>query len=114
FFTIPFILFFKDSFSQNLVPNPSFEEIWECPGLSGNILPPYETEISLKQWSLPTLGTSDYYHICGTASSSSVPTNWMGYQYPRTGDAYTGFIAFNTVYASAAEYDYKEYLQCKL
>src|SRR3990172_11012185 len=66
--------------AQNLVPNPSFELYTACPiGLTGIDL------FRAASWSLPTEGTSDYYHNCSTAASGvSTPTNDFGSQTPHT------------------------------
>lgn len=73
-------------FSQlNLITNPDFEEHTDCPGNpDGDIyMAPgwYQTDAS----------STDYFHICGF-SGNGVPGNLGGYQYPRSGNAYAGFL----------------------
>jgi len=87
----------------NLVPNPSFELMTSCP-----------TEISSYQiqgvtlWTCPTEGSSDYYHSCATGPSGvSTPSNGLGNQAPRTGQAYAGLIL-------RPINDYREYLEVPL
>lgn len=78
--------------AQNLVINPSFEEYLDCPtaiDLTGT-----HTGMDLVVgWTTPTV-SSDYYHVCGD-EWAGVPTNGgggYGFQYPRSGDAYAGFV----------------------
>lgn len=66
--------------AQNLVPNASFEVHSNCPSSLSQFQ--YCTT-----WFQPTLGTSDYYNVCGT-SPASVPVNYAGTQMPLSGDAY--------------------------
>lgn len=85
---------------ENLVPNGSFEEYYNCPG--GGI-----TES--KHWYSPTTGTPDLFHVCANSSNPQlgVPQNARGYQIPKTGDAYVGFYA-------RGNDDGREYLQIEL
>ncbi len=58
-------------YSQNLVPNPSFEDLTACPGalagICSNNAPP---------WQCGTSGGSvDYYHSCATNPWVGVPNN---------------------------------------
>ncbi|MCB9186978.1 MAG: T9SS type A sorting domain-containing protein [Flavobacteriales bacterium] len=67
--------------AQNLVPNPSFEDYTECPENTGqiiNALPWYSVRSSC-----------DYYHECGS-NGASIPINYGGGGYARTGKAYAG------------------------
>lgn len=75
--------------SQNLVPNPSFEEYVQCP----DALADYDEYVS--NWFNCTLGTADYYNACATTSSNvAVPENLFGFQQPRTGNAYSGITTY--------------------
>lgn len=105
------------SAAQNLAPNPSFEEYNNCitfttPGLSYFGLP----EPTVKEWALPTDGSTDYFNTCvDTAVDAvwwaSVPTSGYGFQMPRTGNAYIGGIfAHFTPWLP----DYREYLESRL
>jgi len=90
---------------QNLVPNASFENHSACP--SG-----HDEVYKILDWTLPPshTGTTDYYHACGT-NNYGVPTNIMGSQMARTGEAYVGlYIGFSTTAPS----DYREYIQVRL
>ena len=91
-------------FSQtpdNMVYNPSFEEHRECPKRIEALGIMQEVDA----WWQPTSGSSDYYHSCGE-HECSVPRNKLGYQTPRTGEAYCG------IYCSRDQY--REYLQTRL
>lgn len=79
------------SFSQNLVPNPSFEDTLSCP----NAL----TQINRADGWMSFSITPDYYNACSDPSlfiPVSVPHNFGGDQLARTGNAYAGFVAFKT------------------
>ncbi len=88
------LLIYKLSFSQNLVPNPSFEE-GKCPEKYG--------EISYsKHWS----GFSaDYFKSCPQyekylSNKMSVPYNQNGFQKARTGIAYAGLVSSREILQS--------------
>jgi outer membrane protein OmpA-like peptidoglycan-associated protein len=85
--------------SQNLVENPSFESFLECPDHLGNF------GEDLTYWSVPTLGTTDYFNTCSL--SMGVPANFMGEQTAKSGEAYLGFYMY-------APEDYREYIQGEL
>lgn len=75
--------FFSKALAQNLVPNPSFEDTVQCPYMSGQITfaPP---------WFSPTLINSSYFNSCNIYSYSfSVPSNIGGFQFAKTGVAYS-------------------------
>ena len=80
--------------SQNLVPNPSFEEHEQCPTFLGavksfNLNTSYGV---VKEWlANPPDCTPDYYHICGDRSFR-VPKNLCGNMPTKEGDAYIGMI----------------------
>ena len=87
--------------AQNLVPNYSFEDTTNCP--TPNVL---ETAFP---WFQPTVGSSDHFHECDTfiIPLAGVPYNSFGYQYPKTGKAYAGFIAWGGG-------DWREYIEVPL
>ncbi|MGQ0828228.1 MAG: hypothetical protein ACT4ON_07525 [Bacteroidota bacterium] len=86
--------------TQNLVPNPSFEIFSSCP--SANFIN------YANPWISPTAASPDYYNVCG-ASGFGIPSNTLGYQYPKDGVAYAGLYTFGTV-----NYNYREYIQVEL
>jgi len=84
---------------QNLVPNPSFESYDACPN--------FLSEFTVKDW-FAIGGTTDYYNSCGQ-TEVSVPTNVLGYQSAKSGNAYVGFgIGFY------GNINIREYVQIKL
>lgn len=108
------ILFINLSFAkgQNLVPNPSFEDIIQCP-----YGPPGPSEIIFAQyWSPPpgSITTADFHHRCvidtGQLCPSQIPNTFAGYCEPRTGDAVCGFLCFYTQGCG----DSREYIQTEL
>ncbi|MBK7287630.1 MAG: T9SS type A sorting domain-containing protein [Flavobacteriales bacterium] len=83
--------------AQNLIPNPSFEEVDTCPHI-----PPVT---GFGPGSRPThwfsaSDTPDYFNAC-VDSGTSVPHNIFGYQQPKEGQAYVG-------HATYLEGDYRE------
>ena len=75
------------AFSQNLVPNYSFEDTVACPiGLNQ-----VENAVGWKNFR----GTPDYFNSCATPLSHvSVPSNPNGYQCPANGNAYVGILVY--------------------
>lgn len=99
---------------QNLVPNADFETFTNCPIGPGEIT-------NATGWTNPDTSSADYFHTCNTGSfplpSLSVPSNIMGYQQARSGNAYGGIICnevINFPPLPAFEDDYREYLQVQL
>ncbi|MFZ1617722.1 MAG: T9SS type A sorting domain-containing protein [Flavobacteriales bacterium] len=78
--------------AQNLVPNPSFEQIDSCPGI-----PPvlgFLPNARPQHW-YSASGSPDYFSACED-SVASVPYNVFGYQEAFDGQAYTGMATFLT------------------
>lgn len=76
---------------QNMVINPSFEEIWNCPYTMNQLK-------YVKSW-FP-YGTADpspdFFHSCSENFNMSVPNNIFGQQQAHSGDAYVGMICYLT------------------
>jgi len=104
FIIILLLLFIKFGTTQNLVPNPSFENYSTCPNLTNELL--YAIP-----WYSPTSGTPDYYNSCSTYMWCDVPLNYGGYQDARTGNAYASFIAYTV---GSLLPPVREYVQAKL
>lgn len=99
---IIFFSFFPLGKTQNnLIPNPSFEEFYNCP----NLLVNFEG----KNWYSPNGNTPDYLHICGS-NLSGIPYSWVGYQFQNSGLACSGFCTFNIPGTNNS----REYLAVKL
>lgn len=89
--------------AQNLVPNPSFEEFFKCPG-SYN----YATDGKVAPgWFSPTTGTPDLYNQCSNGDAG-VPNNWAGSSKAYSGKGYAG------IYCYVKGKEYREYLQTQL
>lgn len=97
-FLISFLLNFCYTYSQNLVNNGDFETNVGCANLNCHI-------INAPFWN--PIGNIEYYNVCNPSITCRVPVNLnglKGYQWPHSGNAYTGF---NTYYAggnNAREY----------
>ncbi len=73
---------------NNLVQNYSFEELNSCPVFNGS----FNQINQSKFWYRIDYFTSpDYFNTCATNPSLSIPSNIVGYQVPKTGNAYAGF-----------------------
>lgn len=102
--------------AQNLVPNPSLEDMANCP-LSGSEIPfPSASAISVSDWYRPSGATSDYFNSChvdlGLGSIAGTPSNFAGYQVPKEGEGYAGGYCYNN--PTGEELDYREYIQTQL
>lgn len=89
--------------SQNLVPNPGFEEFTRCPGGFSTD----RNDFRIHGWESPTRGTPDHFNSC-SAGDSDVPVNWAGNSNAHSGKGYAG------VYAWSTGHNYREYLQGEL
>ena len=85
FVSILFLIHLNIGFSQNLVPNPSFEDYSLCPTSSNQL------SYALS-WVNPTSsGSPDFYHGC--SSTYGIPSYCncsYAYQYPNLGIGYAG------------------------
>jgi gliding motility-associated-like protein len=83
-----FIINLNSLFSQNLVPNSSFEIYDTCPYI--------DIIENAPPWYTPTNTSSNLFNSCAQPNPPGygVPYNW-GYQYPRTGFGYSGIAVFS-------------------
>jgi len=101
FFTICILQFAVciSAFSQNLVPNPSFEEYYFCPEADG------ETGYAVG-WNT-NINSADYFNACcQDPLQVSVPQNAWGYQFPpdTSCNAYAGFFAYGEISPNSVEF----------
>jgi len=100
-----FLIVFSSSLisAQNLVLNPSFEMIEDCPYRIGQLdLAEY--------WSSPTfIGTIDLYNTCARKVEYGMPNNYNGHQQAYGGDGYVGFVSYTT-----SGWSFREYVQGEL
>ncbi|GHM98920.1 hypothetical protein WSM22_04100 [Cytophagales bacterium WSM2-2] len=89
--------------SQNLVPNPSFEQYYKCPGSYTN----FGIKHFAPGWYSPTSGTPDLFNRC-SFGDASVPHNWAGVSQALHGWGYAG------IYVWINKINYREYLQAEL
>jgi len=115
-----FLLLLLPSFvaSQNLVPNPSFEDIINCPE---GPLPLYKSfNEYCPPWIAPTDGSPDIFSSCSLYGFNSLPSHYLrtnlfdsslkcfGYQKSITGENHAMF------YIASNAYLHREYLQVPL
>ncbi|GHM99319.1 hypothetical protein WSM22_08090 [Cytophagales bacterium WSM2-2] len=103
-FLVCFTFFSHGVYSQNLVPNPGFEEFYKCPvsynsSTDGLIAP---------GWSSPSTGTPDLFNSCGKGLAG-VPVNWAGNSKANSGSGYAGIYVYN----NDVKNSYREYLQAR-
>src|SRR6188474_1293115 len=105
FFSLIFITSLSYGFSQNLVPNPGFEEYINCPSWAGEIAecPPWQDGNG-------NTGSCDYFNVCATGTIVWIPDNNVGYQETHTGNGYAGFCAIypNTPPFNLPFYEYPQ------
>lgn len=90
--------------AQNLVNNWSFEDTVACPTAL--------TQISLADTWSTFGGTPDYFNSCSNPFSFpnvSVPFNQWGYQTPKSGEAYAGFMTRHQLATNS-----REFIGCEL
>jgi hypothetical protein len=81
-----FVLFKLSVLGQvNLVPNPSFESYTACPNSSN---------IEFASGWFSSAGSVDYFNSCATNSNVGVPSNYVGFQLPKDGNAYAGIVTY--------------------
>ncbi|MBP6414186.1 MAG: T9SS type A sorting domain-containing protein [Bacteroidia bacterium] len=81
------------AFSQNLVPNGSFENYAICPNSWGKIYRAtgwFQPHKYPGGFSVNQSSSSDYYNTCSGTSLVSVPINSAGFQFAKTGNGYIG------------------------
>lgn len=90
---------------QNLVNNYSFEDTIKCPWNAGQV------NFS-KYWFDPNFASSDYFNVCANSHTLSnptstrvcVPQNAVGYQFPKTENAYCGLVTYANSLSNGREY----------
>jgi gliding motility-associated-like protein len=101
--------------TQNLVPNPSFEDIVSCPTIDGQIYlaAPWFQPIFICGWGANTTdcSSSDLFNACHVPNppnwNMGVPNNELGYMVARTGAGYAGIALWQ-------DYGGRERIEVKL
>lgn len=102
-----FILWGHCTFAQNLITNPSFEEIDSCYGQPSDIGDDVFEWSGCLGWSNPIAASSDLWcenPIVGNQSPPFIPG--LAYQYPRTGENMAGILVNPGII-----FNYREYIQ---
>ena len=106
FFLIIISLFIAKGYSQNLIPNPSFEYFTSCPR--------FQEFYKLTPW-CGLSGGEDSYNVCfnavGGPGGTGVPYGFQGFQYPRTGNGMGSVILF---LVGSGVQDHREYIHVPL
>ncbi|MFZ6051894.1 T9SS type A sorting domain-containing protein [Halocola ammonii] len=82
--------------TQNLIPNPSGENFIECPETLNAL------ETSSTGW-INFRGSPDYFNSCSESPYLGI-NNSLGYQPPRTGEAYMGGLTYHIGLPQEREY----------
>lgn len=95
--------------AQNLVPNPSFEQLDTCPYTFG--FQDGDRPVHWYSWQ----NSPEYFHTCAGSLNNvdtlmGVPTNGATFQYAKDGDAYVGMY----IYAGDSNLSYREYVGVEL
>ena len=106
-----FVCFYASTFGQNLVPNPGFDSLSECPFFLHQIYkaPPWFQPFFYPKGTTSGSSSTDLYATCATHDYCKVPENIHGNQHPRSGSAYAGIIVYDPT-----QQDYREYIEVQL
>ncbi|MEP7198114.1 MAG: gliding motility-associated C-terminal domain-containing protein [Saprospiraceae bacterium] len=94
------ILFYWSLTGQNLIPNPGFDILSQCPDGFGQINYAFP-------WREANNGTPDLYNECSTDNDLMVPGAGHfidSYQKPRSGEGYSGIFVYSSASFSGYEY----------
>jgi hypothetical protein len=97
--------------AQNLVPNGSFETFSLCPFTGDKIYfsNGWFQPNKFQGFSVNQCSSSDYYNSCGDSTSFvSIPKNYFGFQFARTGNAYIGLALYNHLFNQNGGREYAE------
>lgn len=80
-----YILCFKGQVLKNEINNFSFEQNYSCPSL------PSQLYLAKYWYRIDYLSTPDYFNICTTNTYVTIPNNYFGAQFPKSGNSMVGF-----------------------
>jgi OmpA-OmpF porin, OOP family len=101
-FLSTFILFSNFIFSQNLILNPSFEDISACPLKYGELK-------KAKFWQSPSFATPDLFYNCDTVGQNTMWKIEVKNELSNTGNGFVGIVSLFDQY-----YSHQEYIQGQL
>jgi hypothetical protein len=96
--------------AQNLASNGSFENYNYC--IEGPTGSAPRIIDSIYYWTSPTIGSPDHFNKCSNLSFNNIPNNSTGYQLPRSGYSYGGFVGVSRT--SYSKTHYREYLEYQI
>ena len=90
---------------QNLVPNPGFDSLLDCPSSYYSNTVPSQIYKLAPPWSSANNGTPDIFNACSTVRRLSVPYNgFYSYQEPLSGGSYAGIFVYRENIIENGEY----------
>lgn len=96
--------------AQNIIPNPGFDDLTECPFDVGQIL-------FTESWSSASNGTPDLYNECSIGPFLQVPyagRSIDSYQLPRSGTGYSSIVVYNNNNSASGSTGNSEYIEAPL
>lgn len=105
--TISLLFLCYTTVSQNLVPNPSFEDYNTCPTGNVNIT-------DCNNWM--NFGNSpEYFNACASVDlGMNVPNTFVGFQYANSGNGMVGIVTWLNPSNDSANINYREYVGVQL
>ncbi len=106
---------FQYNYAQNLVPNPGFEEYYDCPDDAAQIYGPYNPggSVTVEHWQNPTPKSPDYFNACADNTNVDVPYNLWGYHPAHNGNAYAALMPFSYSGTGGSRQEYIQVLLTK-
>jgi len=105
-----FVLLAQIVFCQNLVPNPGFDDLVDCPFALGQVS-------FAAPWVSATNGSPDLYNECSSDEQLKVPNagHWVdSYQVPRSGSGYAYVMSYNNNNSASGSVGNSEYIEAPL
>jgi hypothetical protein len=107
-----FALVNKNVNAQNLIPNGSFEQHYNCNYSNAQWVYPFDSAVI--DWVDVLENTTDYFNTCNLDSSFRTPLNINGYQKAKEGDAYIGMVVYNKWITAPSNNNFRELIQSSL
>jgi hypothetical protein len=91
---LPFLIFSNLLLAQNLIPNPSFEQLTDCNTEFDYNFNATDWKNTIFNTTLNPTFSADVYNECNITIYELdpywVPKNWLSFQYPHSGEGYAG------------------------
>jgi hypothetical protein len=98
--------------AQNLIPNGSFEQHYNCNYSNVQWVYPFDSVVV--DWVDAYELSADYFNTCNLDSDYATPINVEGYQKAKEGNAYVGITSYTRNLNITQNNIFREFIQCKL